>query len=306
VVQRAVRHDPDAQLEQGKEIAANIRLTPDKNPWHQIRTNCKGRFFTVFTYSVSFWIIKQMPTLKQEGPSSPKENMDAVVRHMNEKNGSSARQPCDQLFHTPSSSAGTGGRVFLMGSLSRRSNGQFSAQIAFCDPAKRPLRARAKILTRQNSTISSPGLPSRTIPLLVRQNLPSVSLRGPCRPAALSGRAIWPIVAPNPRGPSPLLSPPPSPWSSQWRGLRVVALSRAAREAVRQRRSSGNKWRIFWRLGNRRPPLPNALGCPVRPSATSRRRGGRRSLPDPLHFFTPRRRSCWCRSFAQRPYLSRA
>jgi len=165
-----------------------------------------------------------MPTLKQEGQSFPKENMDAVVRHMNEKSRSSARHPSDQHFHTPSWSAGTGGRMFLMGSLSRRSNGQFSAQIALCDPAKRPLRARTKTLTRQNSTISSPGLPSWTIPLLVRQNRPSVSLRGPRRPAALSGRAIWPIVAPNPRSPSPLLSPPPSPWSSQWRGFQDVAL----------------------------------------------------------------------------------
>jgi len=99
-----------------------------------------------------------MPTLKQEGPSSPKEYMGSVMRHMNEKSRSSALQPCDQLFHTPSSSAGTGGRVFSMGSLSRRSNGQILAQIALCDPAKRPLRARAKILTRQKSTIPSPEL----------------------------------------------------------------------------------------------------------------------------------------------------
>jgi len=99
-----------------------------------------------------------MPTLKQEGPSSPKEKMDSVLRHMNEKSRSSARQPCDQLFHTPSSSAETGCRVFLMGSLSRRSNGQFLAQIALCDPAKRPLRARAKNLTRQKRTIPSPEL----------------------------------------------------------------------------------------------------------------------------------------------------
>jgi len=28
----------------------HIRLPPDKNPWHQIRTNCTGRFFTVCTY----------------------------------------------------------------------------------------------------------------------------------------------------------------------------------------------------------------------------------------------------------------
>ena len=90
-------------------------------------------------------------------------------------------------------------------------------------PCQRPLRARAKTLTRKNRTIRSPSLPSRTIPLLARQNLPRVSLRGPCRPAALSGREIWPIVAPNPRSPSPLLSPPLSPWSSQWRGLRVIS-----------------------------------------------------------------------------------
>jgi len=99
-----------------------------------------------------------MPTLKQEGPSSPKENMDSIMRHMNEESRSSALQPCDQLFYTPSSSAGTGGRVFLMGSLSRRSNGQILAQIALCDPAKRPLRARSKNLTRQKSTIPSPEL----------------------------------------------------------------------------------------------------------------------------------------------------
>ena len=107
-----------------------------------------------------------MPKLKHEGPSSPKDKMDAAVRHMNEKNRSSARQPCDILFHTPSSSAETGGRVFFMGSLSRRSNGKVSAQIALCDPAKRPLRARANNMTRQSRTIPSPGLPSVTILLL--------------------------------------------------------------------------------------------------------------------------------------------
>jgi len=164
-----------------------------------------------------------MPTLKNDGPSSPKENMDAAVRRMNEKSRSSAQKPWNHMLHTLSSSAGTGGRVFLMGFLSRHSNGSVSDQIALCDPAERPLRARAKLLTRKNRTIRSPSLPSRTIPLLARQNLPSVSLRGPCRPAALSGREISPIVAPNPRSPSPLLSPPLSPWSSQWRGLRVIA-----------------------------------------------------------------------------------
>jgi len=92
-----------------------------------------------------------MPTLKQEGRSSPKGTLDAVVRRMNQKSRSSTRQPCDQLFHTPWSSAGTGGRVFLMGPLSRRSNGQFSAQICLCDPAKRPLRRRRRAVEALSS-----------------------------------------------------------------------------------------------------------------------------------------------------------
>jgi len=198
----------------GPEPRTRIRSPSGMNPCHPNRTNLKGRFFTVFTYKMVFRIIEQNPTIKHEGPSSTEENMDAAVGHMNDRNRSSAIQSCDQQFLTPSSSPRMFGRVLMMGSLSRRSNGQFSAQISLYDPVKRPLRTRAKHLTRPKRTIPSSGRPSLTIPLLARQNLPSGSLRGPCRPAAFYGRAFWPIVPPYPRNRAPFLSPSPPLLSS--------------------------------------------------------------------------------------------
>jgi len=41
---------PDPPMEQAARPPTGIRLTPEKNLRHRIRTNCKGRFLTVFTY----------------------------------------------------------------------------------------------------------------------------------------------------------------------------------------------------------------------------------------------------------------